>query len=320
MFLTLFRKKFQVLAMMFTGIFGVFGLAGFHKEHDDHFSVMANLLESGGEPDRFFMLPIYFFGFFDSVGIGATNISIIWGSAITFWVFKWVESWRAFFISLFILAPAPMLYFTLPSKELFLVSAICLMLYFFEKNEYFKSFISIVIYSVLFRIYILVFSVAFLIRWLSLNIILLVFCFSVVVMLIYADYIYSVLEGVLNRRDVFYYLRSEDVRSTWSNPNIMRTGSDIAYNYLYAFFRLNIPVIFVFGIKEIFLQSYLIVSCFILILSYRLAPVFAWGMLFMVLIFPFIEPDLGAYLRHFSSWFPVLIYILNKRFFQGDRI
>lgn len=310
----LYRYRYSILIVLASSVFTVFGLSGFQKQHDDHASVMLNLLEGGGEADSFFAIPIYVFSFFDMVGVGAGVASILWGLLLIAYQAKDVVAAKDFLVVLFLLLPGPMLYLGMPSKELFFLTFLYLFLWSYRLGNKF-SVLFLVIYSVLFRYYILIFPVfyylssRFFVLWVLLGLSLLIgFC--------YEEKLLEILWRIMYRRDISYDLHYFDVRSGWYNPISEYGWFSFFYNYMYAFLKLNFPILFEVTVKELYLQSYLLVI-FYVIYAGRKCFVLVFPLIVMFFFYPLFEPDLGSYLRHLSSWYPVFIYLY---FFSVSRM
>jgi len=317
-------RRYSLLALLYCSLFTVFGLAGFHAIDGDHVSVMAVLLENGGQPDRFFALPILIFSIFKGVGVSADSLATLWGLVLTYFMFRRVDSFRLFGFCMVAYSPAPMMYLGIASKELFLITFLMFFLWGVDLGRRKLSVAVMVLYSLLFRMYILFFVAGYVLRQLRPFYVFVLSLASVFLFLLFYDEFLASVSDVIYRRDVFYDLRSDVVRSTWFNPSSEEGWCGVLYNYLYAFFRINFPVFFFWGMKEIYLQFYVVfsfLSVFVCFLVSRDSS--RWvcvGVFLMYILYPFIEPDLGSYLRHLSSWFPITVWCLFRVFGAGKLV
>jgi hypothetical protein len=320
---SLFRVRYSLWACFFVSIFTIFGLSGFHQAHSDHNSVMMLLLEDGGSGDSFFLIPIYFYSFFESIGLGAGNLSIMWGLLIIYLTFSMVrERWK-FFIALYLVSPAAMTYLGIPSKELFMASFLLLFLHLYSRNSVGSSILTLLVYSVLFRYYAALYPLVMIYSRTGFRLGFVLLFFILILLLVFESSVYSFIADLTVRRDVFFELRSLDVRSTWYNPYDSSTWGGVVGNYFYALFRIQFPLLFDQSIKELYLQVYNLVIIFLIVFSAKRHALLVIPFIAIYLLYPLIEPDLGSYLRHVSSWFPLFIYLLsnnNMRLFISRKV
>lgn len=306
------KRKYAVLATGICFFFTVLGVAGFHLSHGDYIPLMQVMLENHIEPDRYFYFPIMIYGFFDTLGIGADFAAILWGLVMTFIVFRRDFKWYFFLISLFLYLPSSMLYLGIPSKEHFLVLTLVIFIYMYEKGWVLRGVLSLFFYAFLFRIYLAVVPLVIMVRYLGMLTRVLLSILCVLLVVYYIDGIFNFLVDTIYRRDIFYQLRSDDVRSAWFNPYSLDDFWGVFLNYMYAFFRLNLPVFFVVGAKELFLQIYILFIFFVMFFSIKQHFWIVFSYMVMFFMYPIFELDLGSYLRHVSSWFPIFVYLLSK--------
>lgn len=316
-------SKYPLVAVVICAVFTVFGLAGFHQQHNDYIPLMEVMLERNIEADRYFAIPIAFYKFFDAVGIGSEFAAKAIGLLLVFYSFRKINGPLVLGVSLIIMLPGPMLYLGIPSKEHFLVASLILYCYLLDKGKPAGALVLLFLYSVFFRLYVLAYVGLSLIQMIPKYLILLLLSLIAIASAVFFDSIIEGFSNLLARRDVFYNLRSEDVRSAWYNPYEINTLSGQILNYCYAFLRLNTPVIFEFGPKEVFLQIYIVLVIYCIALGFAVRPYVSLGLLAMFFLYPVFELDLGSYLRHLSSWFPMFIWLLTTfyeryRFARGD--
>lgn len=313
------RNKFALLGAVYCSVFTVFGLAGFHKAHDDHVSMMQIILERDMVADSYFLIPVYFYSIFDIVGFGAENAAKVLGVVACYLTLRHVDRLKDFWVCLFFLSPAPMLYLSMPSKEIFIIYSLIFFCSLLDSKRYFYSIFVMASYALLFRVYVLFFVAGVFLRYVPFFLLLTGLSVGSVGVLFYFDTILFEVTDVLYRRDVFYDMHSDIVRSAWFNPYDLDSVWGVVSNYAYSFSRLNFPVYYSLTAKEVYLQIYVVLVVLCIVLSLKKSFYIGLGMLFMWLVYPIFELDLGSYLRHVSSWFPLYVWTY-LRFLRNKEI
>lgn len=130
-------------------------------------------------------------------------------------------------------------------------------------------------------------------------------------MLLPDSYFYELGNARDNVNRVRSWSDSAGYRTAFFNIVPTEGALSFAINYAYAILRLNFPIIFTQGIKEIFLMVNLGIYAFFIRIGLRSKneAVILPALLFIshMLVLNIFEPDLGSYLRHASS---ALLYLV----------
>lgn len=299
-------------------VFIVFGLKNIALNHDDYVGMMAELLEngSGGELDFSFYFSYKFFSAFSSLGVSPEFLATILGFFVLYYSFYCKLDFFDFIVLFILFLPAFFMNLGKPSKEFFVAVFFLAAFHSSIRGKYLVGALFVVLYAILFRVYYMPMAIVFLyftikngrIRFFAQ---LMFFLALLVGFACYFDKVVDFIGGVQARRDVGYF-SSDDVRRTgFYNLYSVADFYGVFLNYCYAFFRINLPLLFDFQLKDLFLQFYV---CFILMVNFIARKVYFLSIpLFLnFLIYPVFEPDLGSYLRHLASVFPIYfaLYLL----------
>ena len=278
-----------------------------------HFSMMAHLLEAGGDGvDDFFAIPVRFFMLLEAIGINIGVFSLVLGGVLTAFLFLERSNSFIFGIKLFLFIPAASLYLGSPSKELFMISFMVISMVMMRSGRQFLGGVSLVIYAIFFRYYYLPMAVVYIAGKYWRPVLLFGIALGLFLFALFNDELYAVLSGIVRRRDIGYSIHGSYARSAFPNLTEMTFWGDLVLNYGYAFLRINVPVIFSLSMRELFLQLYVILFLFITLYFSCKHQALSVSMLVMFLLYPLFEPDLGSYLRHISSLHPFLFFMIER--------
>ena len=147
------------------------------------------------------------------------------------------------------------------------------------------------------------------------------FYFSILSIIIFFMIPLEYLYQLQSHRDLSSYYRImnpswEGFRTSFINPLEISSHTNFLINYFYAFFRLNFPIFFQFTFKEIFHTLIIIGSLYIFFfkkINYKYVN-YSFVINLKIIIFAhfivlwLFEPDLGSYLRHLLSYYPLLLF------------
>lgn len=279
-----------------------------------HKSVLLTVLHKSHGIDSFFRIPVYFYGFIQRLGIPLDVFGLISGAVLTAFFFQTRTSYWVFGVKVFLLIPAFMLYLGTPSKEFFLLIFLIGSVGLWARGWFFASSIVEMVYAGLFRAYFAPFAlVKFLGRYIPRPFLYLGVALLPIVMC-FTPGISDGIASLIDRRGIALLENRGIIRSSFENPLIMTGSESIFFNYVYALARLNLPIFFYVGPRELFLQVYIIVFLSAVLVSKRCGPEVKTGLLVHMLVLGTFEPDLGSYIRHLSSLFPWVFAILEGRF------
>lgn len=132
--------------------------------------------------------------------------------------------------------------------------------------------------------------------------------------LIMPPHLYEVLQGGDHRGGA----AMAHVRTAFANPFDADNFFGFAGNYINAIFRLNVPIFFTQSTLEIFHMISISCYSYIIYLGIRSDSweknIAAYLMLAQVIVLWLFEPDLGSYLRHLSTVFPIAAVIMAKAY------
>tara|TARA_A100001015_G_scaffold134815_1_gene149602 strand:+ start:1671 stop:2642 length:972 start_codon:yes stop_codon:yes gene_type:complete len=309
----------------------IFGIKDAALSHDEYVGMMAELLENGagGDLDYSFFWAYKFFSSFSSLGISPELMATALGFLILYFSFYYKLTLVEFIVLFILFLPAFFMNLGKPSKEFFVTVFFLVSMHFYTRGNYISAAVFVVVYAVLFRIYYLPLA-AFLLYFSILDgrlkiLILLSAVFTLLVTgLMYAQNVIDFIGDIQARRDVGYFSSGDVRRTGFYNLYSVADISGILLNYIYAFLKINLPMLFSFQLKDIFLQVYVVL---VLFLNLRAIKVYYLAIPLMVnfLVYPIFEPDLGSYLRHIASIYPLYfaLYLLwrdNTINFKGDGV
>ncbi|MFP6788337.1 MAG: hypothetical protein VB954_00035 [Thalassolituus sp.] len=301
-------KFFIVFPLALYALYNALGLNGFQLEHDGYVGVTKMLLESGGEADDFFAIVVRTYAFVESLGVPAALFSFFAYFFILAWLFsKRIVGWWYWVFIVVFTAPL-MTYLGQPGKELYLFAFLSIYSFLIISKKYLYGFLSFLFYVAFFRYYYgAVLLTHLLLRFFggkSIFLVVIVAALSLILIGVNDDILVAI-GDIQGRRDYAYNYSLVDVRSAFSN---YFEGGDffaVLGNYFYAFFRLNMPIFFDFDVKEIYLQIYVLCTFYVIYRGVLGRVYWSYLCISMLLVYPLFEPDLGSYLRHYSSLFPI---------------
>lgn len=280
---------------------------------DASFLVIANLI-------RVFTLP------------GLTALVIFSGCCIILYLLKDRRFASTLLIALYSIALATPLSLVRPQKEIlvFLLTAVCLLIVMRAKTPGRALFGSLLAYGLYLYIsrrpyYILITAiipVLFLFEKLSARARVAILLLIGVAGFLIPSFAFELLRLTRDAANDLrvLYPEMEGNRSAFSNPFEAATWPAFLGNYVYAVVRLNFPVLFSRTPSEFALTLFSILWFYVLWMTYKIGD---WRARFTarliishLLIMMIFEPDLGSYLRHFSS---CLLY-LQPILLQLDRL
>lgn len=293
--------------------FTALGLHGFQQSHEDYTPMMRMLMEAGGEVDSFFQIPLMFYGTLSKIGIPPDIFAVIAGAFFTYLFFKQPSSPQKYAIKLLIYSAPLFTFLSQPGKELFLITALTIGLHALRKNNETRWIVSTGIYATLFRYYYAVIPLFYaLTKKIPLRKLMIPAATATVLVLFFSDIFIDAITNIQARRDFAAANSAGTVRTVFSNITTPNDASSIIINYLYAAARLNLPIIFSPTIKELYLQVYLFATAYTILRIGKNDKSLQIATLAMISVYPLFEPDLGSYLRHFSSLTPIFMYIIDQ--------
>ncbi|WP_063701696.1 hypothetical protein [Pseudoalteromonas gelatinilytica] len=313
-----FNKHYQLLFVL--ALYTLVILTGSSNmliNQGEHAAMMNNLLEgSGGEVDYNFLVSLKIYNFFQYLGIAPTTLAIIVGYIVILFTFKEKLAVKNgdFLILLFCFSPALFMNLGKPSKEMFITLFMIFCVGSLNKGKIKKASLIVFVYAAIFRIYYIPLAISlylFSLKSVVLKWLVVIFGFISVLLffLFFDEKIFDFISGLLSRRD-YGYLNDDNIRRTvFANPFDNDSWFNIILNYFNAMLRLNLSLIYSFTLKEFFLQAYVFYIFYISICAYRRGSSLGAAVLVNMMVYPLFEPDLGSYLRHIASIFPLYFYL-----------
>jgi hypothetical protein len=291
-----------------------------------------------GETDKstnFFVRVINFVGGYSSARVINFSISFFY---INYCIFN--NRYLPFqLLWILVLLASIVLFLRIPHKEIMLVFPY-LMLYLFyryfgkkEKVVIFLLITYLITYGFFARTYFLLIALIYFILFIYSKISLKQrYFFSLFLIIIFFLIPLETLYTIQVTRDLSSAYRI--VNSSWDGfrtafVNLVDISSHTNFiiNYVYAFLRLNLPLFFDFTLKEV-LHTIIIWGTFYIVFFKKInfeiinksfviqIRCFISAHMFTLWLF---EPDLGSYLRHLLSYYPLLLFF-TLSFFQPNKI
>lgn len=313
------HKQLVFVLLVYTAFFSL-GLNSVQLSHGEYVGVMSNLLEagSGEQLDYNFFIALAVFNAFGAVGISPQLLAILVGYIIVFLSFSKERSLILFCFLFFVFCPSLFMNLGKASKELFITLFMFLSCFFLIRNKNCLAGLAVICYGGLFRFYYLPLGFLISVGSIKRSKRMFFYLFSITVCLIFFGFfeekIFSILKETMIRRD-FGYMNDDGLRRTvFKNLMPLNDWSSFFINYFYAFARMNFCIFFDFGVKDLFLQLYSLFIMVFILLAFYLRNIIAFPLLVNFLIYPLFEPDLGSYLRHLASIYPLYFYLIESVF------
>lgn len=241
----------------------------------------------------------YMFSYFEFANLNFLVLFIM--TPIVYRYFSFSRSFLSFFLLLFLFFPAPLLFLSTFTKDTILVFLLFMSYGYYKNLQLRKNYLYFTVYALLMRPYL--FWVPLVLN--SKNITRALFGVSAIFILflqfeITSDIIYK----IFNRRLVeTLYVANSKIEQTV----IVRDAFDIVAMIIEVFPQIFLPVLFDFSLKSFVLQVYILLVLLIAILKRN---PYSNVILLLMILYAVLDPDLGAYFRHVSSFFiffPILL-------------
>lgn len=247
-----------------------------------------------------YTLNVHVFSMFDFNNMNILVLILM--TPIVYRYFSFSNCWTNFFILLFLFFPAPLLFLSTFTKETILV--VCLFFsYGYYKNLNSRSDpIYFSVYAVVMRPYL--FWVPLVIK--SKNIGRALMCVLVLfILLLQFELTSEIVYRILNRRlvETLYIANSKLVQTV-----VVRDSYDIVSMMLEVFPQIFTPILFGISMKSIVFQIYILFLMYIC--TVKRNP-YSNVILILMVMYAVLDPDLGAYFRHLSSFFIFFPLILG---------
>jgi len=270
-----------------------FDIQGIDLTKEDTFSVIASTTLIIPK-----LLENYIFVHFEFSSMNLLVIAIF--VPIVYKFFSTAKNASRFFFLLFIFLPTPLLFLSSYNKEVYLVLAV----FFAFSNPLAGNirFFSFCVYSILLRPYL--FWVPFALKTKQLLKASGVVAFVVTLLLI-TPFTNSFVFRFLNRRT---YDKSVDANSEISQSVFVESFGEVFLMLFEVLPQFLFPIFYQPGLKSIFLTLYLWTIIGLCILKRNN---YSNVMLLLIALYIILDPDLGAFLRHVSSFFLMVPLILG---------
>ena len=250
------------------------------------------------------------------------NIAVaIIGSYTIWYVTTSARTIKGMLLIVPILAPAIILDMVQFGKEIFVIPLTFIILYVAQKTpSILKAFLVIaaiyLFYGLFFRQYYLLIFVAFIAFMTMVKspppIRILYLLIFMIVMVAVPSKVFMQLQGDRDGINQLSNLVSNEVRTAIYNPYTPDNTLHFIANYGYAFLRLNLPIVFSPSVSDIILFINILIYGRMMYAGMRQRPItplslLPWLFLSHLVVLWVFEPDLGSYLRHFSS---IIVYIM----------
>jgi len=316
------------LGLDFTSLSPTLGKANMVNE------AMAGVVSETDKSTNFFVSVVNFVGGYNSANFINFLISFFY---INYCIFhNRYLPFQLFWI--LVLLASIVLFLRIPHKEIMLVLPY-FMIYFFyqyfgkkEKIVIFLLITYLITYGFYARTYFLLITLMYFIFFIYSKISLIQrYFFSLFLVIIFFLIPLEILYSVQITRDLSSAYRIAN--SSWDGfrtafVNFLEITSHINFiiNYVYAFLRLNLPIFFDFTFKEV-LHTIITLSTFYIVFFKKInfeiinksfvkqIRCFIAAHMFTLWLF---EPDLGSYLRHLLSYYPLLLFF-TLNFFQEHK-
>lgn len=248
---------------------------------------------------------------------------------------KDLQKLNQLFLAMYITLPCIILFLSRPQKESVTTLILICLLYVFRSNYSYRGKIIITVmmysfYAYFFRQYYFIIIATFLVILIFTNVSIgkkfIMFGIFILALLIIPEHVFFELQG---KRDIINALRQFDIGTRTAFTNYMYPNGAGAFiiNYIYAFLRLNIPILFYLGYKEIWLLSVVFIYMYYIYIGMKstseVVRLCSTLLISHIAVYMLFEPDLGSYARHLSSNFiyltPVLVNTQFKQIYHSHK-
>jgi hypothetical protein len=261
-------------------------------------------------------------------------VAVVGGSTI-WYVTTSAKSIRGMLLIVPILAPAIVLDMVQFGKEVFVIPLTFIILVVAQRTpSILKAFLVIaaiyLLYGLFFRQYYLLIFLAFIAFMVTVKspppFRLVYLLLLMIVIVAVPSKVFMQLQGDRDSINMYSNLVTNEVRTAIYNPYVPDGGVHFLINYAYAFLRLNLPILFSPTVSDILLFINVLIYGRMVYGGIKQRPItpmslLPWLFLSHLVVLWVFEPDLGSYLRHFSS---IIVYIIpafreweQRRFDKG---
>ena len=239
-----------------------------------------------------FFLNKYFFSYFDINNINIVVLAMM--TPIVYRYFCYSKSIHSFLLLLFLFFPAPLLFLSTFTKDTLLVLFLFFSYGYYRNLELRENPICFFLYIFSMRPYLLWVPIVLKSRDMVKGVIILCAIFS---LLLQFETTNEIIYRIFNRRlvDTLY-----DANSQIFQTVIVREPYHIFQMIFEVFPQVFFPILFGMGLKSLVFQIYIFVVFFV---SIARRNSYSNTVITLMIMYAVLDPDLGAYLRHVSSFF-----------------
>lgn len=247
-----------------------------------------------------FLLNKHFFSYFDINNINILVLGLM--TPIVYRYFCYSKSINSFLLLLFLFFPAPLLFLSTFTKDTLLVLFLFFSYGYYRNLELRENPIYFVLYIFSMRPYLLWVPIVLKSRDMVKGLIILCAIFA---LLLQFELTNEIIYRIFNRRlvDTLY-----DANSQISQTVIVREPYHIFQMIFEVFPQVFFPILFNFGLKSFVFQIYIVV---VFSVSIARRNSYSNTIITLMIMYAVLDPDLGAYLRHVSSFFIFFPMILG---------
>lgn len=247
-----------------------------------------------------FLLNKYIFSYFDIINVNLLVLGVM--TPVVYRYFCYSKSIYSFSLLLFLFFPAPLLFLSTFTKDTMLVLFLFFSYGYYRNLELREQPIYFLIYIVTMRPYLIWVPMVLKAKDMVKGVIIVGVLF---VFLLQFDVTNEIIYRIFNRRlvDTLY-----DANSQISQSIIVREPFHILQMIYEVFPQVFFPIFFGVGLKNIVFQLYIFIIILLLIVRRNSYSNTIAALMFMYAV---LDPDLGAYLRHVSSFFIFFPMILG---------
>ena len=221
---------------------------------------------------------------------------------IVYRYFCFSRGFVSFVLLLFLFFPAPLLFLSTFTKETILVVCLFFSYGYYKELSIRNNFIYFTAYAITMRPYLFWVPLVIKFRKISGAVFGVFFIFLI---LLQFDLTSEIIFRIFNRRlvETLYDANSQIVQSV-----VVREPFDILLMSLEVLPQVFLPILFGFGLKSIIFQIYI----FLLVaLSIVRRNSYSNIVLILMVMYAILDPDLGAYFRHLSSFFIIFPMVIG---------
>lgn len=247
-----------------------------------------------------FFLNKYFFSYFDINNVNVLVLGLM--TPIVYRYFCYSKSIHSFLLLLFLFFPAPLLFLSTFTKDTLLVLFLFFSYGYYRNLELRGNPMYFLIYIVSMRPYLIWVPMVLKSKDMVKGLIIVAVMF---VLLLQFDITNEIIYRIFNRRlvDTLYDANSQIYQSI-----IVREPFHIVQMIYEVFPQVFFPIFFGVGLKSIAFQLYIFI---IILVSIARRNPYSNTIIALMFMYAVLDPDLGAYLRHVSSFFIFFPMILG---------